>query len=183
MQQPPVSAAGTPELKDFTAMYTYHLPSFWQTPAGIAVAIAGVCVVLIGLVLLWRWWRRPAPLTLKRWAQLELKALRAELGKEEVNYKVFFGALTFFINQYLFRLYTWQILDKTDEEVKVFVADKTEISAAMKQQFAELFSYAQMVKFADKSALHDKAEEALRIATQVVKELKPLKEKKRKRKR
>lgn len=178
-------AAGEVSTKDFQALYDYCLPSFWQSGTGIAL-IAGGALALCGTLVFvwWRLWGRTRPMTLSLWAKRELAALKAELAKEEdkVNYKRFFGAVTFFIKQYLFRLYGWQILDKTDEEVKVFVEDKKEVSAAMKQQFEELFSYAQMVKFADKSALHEKAEDAMRITTQVVKELKPPKDEAKKRK-
>lgn len=164
---------------DFEALYGYYLPSFWQTTTGMVVLAAGTLLLAVVAVFVWwRIWGRPKPMTLARWAKRELAALKAELAKDDdkINYKRFFGAVTFFIKQYLFRLYSWQILDKTDEEVKAFVEDKQEVSKAMRLQFEELFSYAQMVKFADKSALHDKAEDALRIAKQVVKELKPPKE-------
>lgn len=180
-----MAAAGEVSSKDFSAVYGYYLPSFWQTTAGM-LTMAGIAFA-VAAVLVFIWWRvcrRPKPMTLSRWAKRELAALKAELAKDDdkVNYKRFFGAVTFFIKQYLFRLYAWQILDKTDEEVKAFVEDKQEVSKAMKLQFEELFSYAQMVKFADKSALHEKAEDALRIATQVVKELKaPKTEEKKKR--
>ena len=51
--------------------------------------------------------------------------------------------------------------------------DKQEISKKLKQQFEEMFSYAQMVKFADKAALHERAEDTMRIVVQVVKEVSP----------
>lgn len=178
-----MASVGQVSANDFKALYGYAIPSFWQSTLGVVIVVASIVTIVALLYLVWwRFWGQPQPMTLSLWAKRELAALKAELAKDEdkVNYKRFFGAVTFFIKQYLFRLYQWQILDKTDEEVKAFVEDKQEVSKAMKQQFEELFSYAQMVKFADKSALHEKAEDAMRIATQVVKELKPPKDEEKK---
>lgn len=145
------------------SIYSYHLPPFYRTTKGMLI-IGGCVVLAAALIGLLVWWRtRKRPLTLKAWGQREVAALAKELRQDPVNYKRYFGAVTFFIKQYLHRLYDWPFIDKTDEEVKAFLVDKQEVPESLKGQFDELFSYAQMVKFADQAALAEKASDAQRI--------------------
>jgi hypothetical protein len=93
------------------------------------------------------------------------------LTMSHVNYKFFFSAATFFLKQYLHRLYGWKVLDKTDDELLAFVKVHDEVPELIVKQVEELLSYAQMVKFADQAALAEKADEALTCLKMVVKRL------------
>lgn len=163
----------------FTPLYSYQMPAWWQTLQGTVVLTIGGSVLLlaIGYGVWYRWWYRP-PLTLEQWRERELVALREILNDEPVNYKRFFGAATFFLKQYMLRLYGWQVLDKTDDELLVFVTAQKQVPKKIHAQIAELLSYAQMVKFADQAALAEKADDAFKCLRDVVVQLKPDLEKK-----
>jgi len=153
------------------AIYSYELTSFWQTSAGIGI-IVGIIIVATGFIAGALWYRkRRQPLTLRAWAEREIEEIARSTDAESVNYRVFFGKVTFFIKQYLVRLYAWPVLDKTDSELLAFVEDKQEIPKKLQTQFSELFSYAQMVKFAGEDALRERAQDAIRILRQVVETL------------
>ena len=161
----------TPEklAQAFKPLYSYQLPAWWQTKQGALILIVGG-ILAIGMLcfLAWyRWWYRP-PLTLTQWRDRELESLAEMLTHDHVNYKRFFGATTFFLKQYLLRLYGWQVLDKTDDELLAIVATKEEVPESLVPRIHELLSYAQMVKFADQVALAEKADEALRTVRTIV---------------
>lgn len=158
--------------KAFEPIYSYRMPAWWHTKqGGITLIIGGVLLCGMLTFLAWyRWWYRP-PLTLEQWRERELKALRDMRAMPKVNYKLFFGAATFFLKQYLHRLYGWKVLDKTDDELLAFVAVQDEVPELLVKQIEELLSYAQMVKFADQAALAEKADEALTCLRMVVKRL------------
>ena len=153
----------------FQPLYSYHLPAWWQTQQGVLM-IAGIGVAVAALVCFFVWyrWFYHPPLTLAQWRQRELDALALMLTHDRVNYKHFFSATTFFLKQYLLRLYGWQVLDKTDDELLAIVATKQEVSKKLLPRIEELLSYAQMVKFADQAALAEKADEALRTVRTIV---------------
>lgn len=158
--------------KAFEPIYSYRMPVWWHTKIGIlTLAGGGVLVLAMLAFLIWyRWWYQP-PLTLEQWRERELRALRDMRGTPQVNYKSFFGAATFFLKQYLHRLYGWKVLDKTDDELLAFVSVQDEVPNVLLKQIEELLSYAQMVKFADQSALSEKADEAIICLKNVVKRL------------
>lgn len=157
----------------FAPRYSYAMPAWWQTKqGGIIIIAAGIgLLALIALAVWYRFFYRP-PLTLAQWRQRELRALQEMRSREVVNYKIFFGAVTFFLKQYLLRLYGWQILDKTDDELLGFLNQQKEIPASLRPRIEELLSYAQMVKFADQAALAERADEALTLLKLIVKSLK-----------
>lgn len=163
----------------FTPLYSYQMPAWWQTPYGaLVVMVGGVLLVLLVCYGAWYWWWYKPPLTLAQWRERELTAIACILEQEQVDYKRFFGAATFFLKQYMLRLYGWQVLDKTDDELMVFVAAQKQVPKKMHQQIADVLSYAQMVKFADQAALAEKAEETMSCVREVVAQLKPVLEKK-----
>ncbi|MDQ5890462.1 MAG: hypothetical protein QG604_336 [Candidatus Dependentiae bacterium] len=158
--------------ESFTRLYSYQLPAWWQTTAGMLAIAAGVVALslVIGGIVWYRWFYRP-PLTLEQWAARELDALSTLLARQPVNYKRFFGAATFFFKQYLVRLHNWKVLDKTDDELWEFINGREEIPHNIRPAIKELLSYAQIVKFADAQALAEKAEEAqhyLGVVTQTL---------------
>jgi len=155
------------------SIYSYELPPFYATTLGMLIIAA---VVLVGggaLYALIRFLRRERPLSLQQWAMKEAEALSAELAKENVDYKRYFGAVTFFAKQYMQRLYGWQLIDKTDSEVSVFIAQQAEVSKSLRDEIAQLFSYALEVKFADQQALQSNADHAQTVVRQIIDELKP----------
>jgi len=156
----------------FKPLYSYELPAWWQTKAGVMIIIAGAVVTcaLLSFLAWYRWWYKP-PLTLEQWRDKEIEALGTLLNRHPVNYKRFFGAATFFFKQYLTRLYGWKILDKTDDELWRFIEQKNEIPKELHGSIQELLSYAQIVKFADAQALAEKAEEAQKHLTTITSSL------------
>ena len=81
--------------------------------------------------------------------------------------------LHFFLKQYLLRLYGWQVLDKTDDELLAIIATKKEISSKIIPRVEQLLSFAQMVKFADQNVLAEKADEGLRSIRLIIGSLQP----------
>lgn len=155
--------------QEFAPLYSYKLPAWWQTLPGL-ITIGALSVTLLVLVAVgvWYQWFYHPPLTLEQWHTKEFKALRALLAREQVNYKQFFGAATFVFKQYLLRLYGWNVLDKTDEELWTFVTMRPEIPVALHEPIKKLLSYAQMVKFADESALAESTNKALDTLEEIV---------------
>lgn len=145
----------------FSPLYSYKLPPWWKTPQGIAI-IAGCLLLLIlgaGAIAWYRWWYKP-PLTLAQWRAQELKALSMLLAKNHIDHRRFFGATTFFLKQFLVKLYGWQVLDKTDDELWDFIQHTEGVPASLYPMIQELLSYAQLAKFADAQVIQEKAEEA-----------------------
>lgn len=162
------SAAPVPSVNQlveaFSPLYSYKLPAWWQTPGGIAAIGGGILAALLCLaVAAWyRWWYTP-PLTLAQWRLQELKALASLLAKNQIDHRRFFGATTFFLKQFLLKMYGWHVLDKTDDELWDFIQKKeTEIPKDLHPALQDLLSYAQVAKFADAQAIKEKAEEAER---------------------
>jgi len=154
-------------------LYSYQLPVWWQTKQGALTLLAGGMVLLVMLaVAVWYLFFYRPPLTLTQWRTRELQALSDMLEAPTVNYKRFFSATTFFLKQYLLRLYGWQVLDKTDDELMAFVATKREVPKKLLPRIEQLLCLAQMVKFADQQALASNADEALSCLDAVVGELK-----------
>jgi|GEM_PF-2245425 len=149
-----------PDLQSFfTPLYSYQLPPWWQTPAGKCYIAGGITLAAACIAWLawYRWWYKP-PLTLPQWRAKELEALTALLTRQPVNYKRFFGAATFFVKQYLSKLYGWSLLDKTDDELWSFLQTKEEeFPPSLHEPIKDLLLSAQMVKFADADVLADKA--------------------------
>ncbi len=152
----------------FVPLYSYQLPEWWQTTQGKVGIGMGMLIlgVMIGYALWYRFWYKP-PLTLEQWTARELQALKVLLERKPINYKRFFSAATFFLKQYLAKLYGWKVMDKTDDELWDFLETKTEIPPKLHPSIKELLSYAQTVKFADAQALAEKAEEAEHYLTLV----------------
>jgi hypothetical protein len=156
----------------FTPLYSYQLPAWWQTTYGICGITAGGILVglLVGYAIWYRFWYKP-PLTLEQWTMRELNALKTLLNRHPINYKRFFGAATFFFKQYLVKLYGWNVMDKTDDELYEFIANQPHLPRSLHSPIKELLSYAQVVKFADAQALAEKAEEAEEYLKMLTKEL------------
>ena len=134
--------------KAFQPVYSYRMPVWWQTKNGVLMLCGGLAILMGMLAFLawYRWWYRP-PLTLEQWRDRELRALRDMRAQSNINFKFFFSAATFFLKQYLHRLYGWKVIDKTDDELLAFVSVQDEIPERLVGQIEALLSYAQMVKF------------------------------------
>jgi len=155
----PQTAESLAEL--FKPLYTYKLPPWWQTTNGM-LAIAAASLLLAALLAfgIWRRFFYKPPLTFAQWRNQELAALAVLLEKKHINHKHFFSVATFFLKQFLFKMYGWRVLDKTDDELWSFIETKTEIPASLHPALQELLSYAQLAKFADATVLKEKADEA-----------------------
>jgi hypothetical protein len=140
----------------YEEIYDYYTRPFWQT-TWFYVLLAVLVLVLIttGIYLMMR--HKKKPLTAWEWALGELKATTPAHCIHKEDFKKFYFRLTDITKTYLYRRYKWQIHDKTDTEVILFLEqqafDRNTIEMLKKVAEGALW-----VKFANMDVLKSQAE-------------------------
>lgn len=150
---------------DFYDIYDYYSIPFWQTTwFKICAPLLGIAI--IGTVLFFVF-RKKKKLLPWEWANQQVQKLSSMTLVDKNDYKKFYFALTAIIKGYLAKRYAWNLDDKTDEELLIWLKEHNfnpEITA-MLQTFAD---GALWIKFANAQALKSQAETDLKTVLTMI---------------
>ncbi len=125
-------------------IYDLLFTPFWRTtPFLVTVAcITGLCLSYGA----WRYWKkmRSRPRTPWEEAQMRLDELRAKVTTTDAN--ILYASITDTLKKYLERRYSYQLLEKTEEEIVVFLSTSA-MPDQIKNAAQEIFSRAVAYKF------------------------------------
>jgi hypothetical protein len=140
----------------YDEIYDYYTPPFWQT-TWFYVVCGGIILFLIGLGIYFFLRRRRKTLMAWEWAHVELKRIAPGGGACKEDFKKFYFELTAIIKMYLYRRYGWQVLDKTDTEMILFL-EQQKFDTSIIEVLTNVAEGALWVKFADMDVLKSQAE-------------------------
>jgi hypothetical protein len=140
----------------YDEIYDYYTRPFWQmTWFYVLCAILLFVLIAGGIYFFVR--HKKKPLTAWDWVLGELKKTTPAYCTHKEDFKKFYFRLTALTKAYLHRRYGWQIQDKTDTEVVLFLEqqafDRTTIEMLQKIADGALW-----VKFANMDVLKSQAE-------------------------
>ncbi len=143
-------------------IYGFSYTPFWhETWFVVTVAVLGLAVLAL-VIWLVRWWlerrrlRRP-PLTSWEEAFRALERLTQNPPTTKEECKAFYFALSDIVKAYLGRRFTWQLSEKTDEELLVFLRAQ-HLDPALCTLVEQVTSGAMHIKFADAESMREQAE-------------------------
>lgn len=132
-------------------IYDFYQVPFWQTTwfaVSMAVLFVGICVLSYYLITL----RRKR--VLKPWqvALQKLQALSVDECVTKQDFKKVYFEITVILKYYLQQRYGWNILDKTDDELVLYLT-KQKFDELMLTGLTKLLSGATWIKYANQVAL------------------------------
>jgi hypothetical protein len=156
----------------YEEIYDYYTRPFWQTTwFYVLITIVTSALIVLGIYLLMR--HKKKPLTAWDWALGELKKTTPAHCTHKEDFKKFYFQLTAIIKMYLYRRFGWQIQDKTDTELVLFLEqqafDRTIIDMLEKVSEGALW-----VKFANMDVLKSQAEADWKSIVAMVERTTPL---------
>ncbi len=107
----------------YEEIYDYYTQPFWQT-TWFYVSIVIVTALLIGLGVYLFMRSRTKPLTPWEWALRELRATTPLRCNHKEDFKKFYFRLTDITKIYLYRRYAWDVDDRTDQELVLFLEEQ-----------------------------------------------------------
>jgi hypothetical protein len=140
----------------YDEIYSYYEPPFWQTTWFYIVCAIVAVAVVIG-VTLWLVLRRKKTLTPWQWALEELQLISPVHCHSKEDFKKFYFCLTDIIKTYLHKRYAWDVHDKTDNELVVFL-EQQNFNHEIIEMLKKIAQGALWVKFANMDALKSQAE-------------------------
>ncbi len=149
---------------DFYDIYGYEFTPFWQTGLFIiGISIVGTLVLAFCVGFLIRYIRhrrnRLSVLLSHEWAEIALEKLIKNLPETKEGYKLFYFTLSEIIKEYIFLRFTWQVQNKTDEELLSFLKKQNSFfDKKLLEDLKEIFGGALEVKFADAQTLKKQVE-------------------------
>jgi hypothetical protein len=134
----------------FHDIYGYEYTSFWLTSGGKACIVAMSIVGIIGLFLalygLYKWRQRKKELSPWEVAIAQLSILEKSEIAHFLQLKKGYFALIDIFTAYLLKRFGWKVEDKTEEELILFLKEKS-FEKNYYQPVADLLARAMNVKF------------------------------------
>ncbi len=150
---------------DFYESYGYYHQPFWQN-FYFKLFILSFLFLILGLFVFFIFKhfnkKKKKELPAWDWAFLELDKLNLKKCKTKNDFKKFYFDLTKIIKIYFYKRYAWQVLDKTDEELILFLR-KVEFDSNLLQDLQTVFNDALFIKFAGQDVLKPQAEKDLKL--------------------
>lgn len=155
---------------DFYESYGYYYQPLWQN-FYFKFLIFSFLFLILGLAIFFGFKyfkkRKEKEVAAWDWAFLELDKLNLEKCKTKNDFKIFYFDFTKIIKVYFYKLYAWQVLDKTDEELILFLK-KEEFDSNLLQDLQTVFNDALFIKFAGQAALKPQAEKDLKLIENII---------------
>jgi flagellar biosynthesis/type III secretory pathway M-ring protein FliF/YscJ len=140
---------------DFYDIYDYYQVPFWQEPWFWAICTLSLLAVAL-IAIYWLKHRKAVKLTAWQRAYARLDELKPASYTTQKEFKNFYYTLTQIVKEYLHERFTWQTLDKTDDELLALLQEKDFSHEAIKQLEA-LIAAALNIKYARTDALKTQA--------------------------
>ncbi len=160
---------------DFYESYGYYSQPLWQNiyfKIFIYIFLFIVFILSVYFLIKYLKLRKEVKLSAWDWAFLELDKLNIKKCKTKNDFKSFYFNLTKIIKVYFFKRYSWNILEKTDKELIVFL-DKEKFYSNLLQDLKVVFDNAVFIKFAGEDTLKTQAEKDLILIVNFVKKTIP----------
>ncbi|MFA6264048.1 MAG: hypothetical protein WCW33_06285 [Candidatus Babeliales bacterium] len=140
----------------YEEIYDYYTRPFWQTTwFYVLIAIFACALIIVGLYL---WLRgKKKPVTAWDWALGELQKTTPAHCVHKEDFKKFYFQLTAITKMYLHRRFGWQIQDKTDTELVLFLEQQA-FDRTIIEMIEKVSEGALWVKFANMDVLKSQAE-------------------------
>ena len=168
---------------DFYEIYDYYYqPLVQRSFFKISLAIFIFIIFLIATYLFVRFLRkRKKEMSLLpwQWASEQINKLSPEKCLSKKDFKKFYFDLTFIIKKYFNKRYGYNIVDKTDDEVVLFLKEKN-FDSDLLEKFKSLIKEALWIKFANQDALKIQAQKDLKIVKEIIQKTIPQQETKAK---
>jgi hypothetical protein len=161
---------------DIYEIYEYYFQPFWQSTWFKIVASVCILLLLLGLILFILVWRRKRKQTPWESALDEISKLSVDKCQSKDDFKKFYFSLTWIIKKYLHKRFGWAILDKTDDELIIFLQNKG-FDVILQDSLKTMFRGAVWIKFANEGVLKTQAESDLLVAKVMIEKTRPVDQK------
>ena len=151
---------------DFYDIYEYYSTPYWQKPWFYVSAIFLVGL-LIGLLVFYIWFKRRHLMAPWDWAFNELARLSKKSLQTKDDIKRYYFELTRIIKTYLAKRYDWNIYNKTDDELVMFLEEK-KFNADLIAMLKKTAEGAQWIKFANETALKAQIDQDLQTVKTLI---------------
>lgn len=148
---------------DFYDIYDYIYVPFWKTKIFITIIIILIlAAIAVAAYFFYRHWQekklaqKPPP-SPKEWALRELAKLKPEMYKSKQEFKEFYFALTRIYKTFLYKQFSWDIQEKTDEELLAFLRKKN-ATPDLINTLEKILHGSLLIKFANAQALKEQAQ-------------------------
>ncbi|MBD3272964.1 hypothetical protein GF385_01275 [Candidatus Dependentiae bacterium] len=161
---------------DFYEVYEYYSQPIWQNfyfRIFIIFFILFISSLIIFFIFKLLKKRKEKTLSAWDWALLELNKLDIKKYSTKEDFKNFYFKLTNIIKTYFYKRYDWHVLDKTDEELIVFL-EKSDFNKELLENLKVIFNDSLYIKFAGQETLKTQAEKDLDIIKNIIKNTKIL---------
>lgn len=156
---------------DFDEIYDFYSLPYWQTTWFKLVIICG-SILIIGAFVYWFMRRQKTKVTYWQLALNRLQELSVEACENKHDFKKVYFDMTLIIKTYLEDRYQWKLLDKTDDELITYL-QKKRFQPELLETMKKLFLGANLIKYADVSALKTQVEDDVASALSLVKKTIP----------
>jgi hypothetical protein len=164
---------------DFYEIYEYYYQPLWTTkPFKISILIIALTLLVTVIFFTVRYFikkKQLAALFPWEWALVKLQKLLPQNCSTKNDFKKFYFELTFIIKNYLQKRYDWNTLDKTDQELIIYLENKN-FDKPLLNNLKQMMEGAMEIKFANEYALKTQAETDLKLAYEIVEKTKEYKE-------
>jgi hypothetical protein len=148
---------------DFYDIYDYIYIPFWKTKIFITI----VTILLFSAIAVASYFfykkrkqkklSQKPPLSPKEWALEELEKLNPEKYNTKQEFKDFYFSLTRIYKTFLYKKFSWQVAEKTDEELLEFLRN-TDLGSSTIEKLEKILNGSLLIKFADAQALKEQAQ-------------------------
>lgn len=162
----------------FYDIYGYFYRPFWQTHIFkmIIITLCALVVLFCSYMLILYLKKRKNKITTLsswEWALKELNQLSLKKQFNKNEYKHFYFELTKIVKKYLYKRYKWNVKDKTDDELIIFLQEKS-FDQILLNNLQEILHGALLIKFADETTLQSQIEKDLKLIIEFIKKTIPI---------
>ena len=156
---------------EFSDIYGYYTPPFYERPWLLAGIIIGTIIVGVSIFLILKK-VFAKKLTPNQWAYEELAKLTPTKAVTKHDFKIFYSTITKTLKLYLIKRYELNLLAKTDDEVIIYLTEHN-FEANLVEDLKKITDNALLVKFANQDIIKTQAEKDLALALSFVERTKP----------